>query len=69
MHGVIKMKVLVNKIGKTDDYIHLPVIRNEKHIGVVTEARETDNWYELSITVFAKLEMSNGEPSAIILSS
>lgn len=49
------------------DYISLPVIRDGKAIGVVTDA-VYENWtgIKLTLTVWVDLEFMNDKPNAII---
>lgn len=49
------------------DYLNLPVIKDGKPIGVVTEA-VFENWVgiKLTLTVWVDLEFMNDKPSAIV---
>lgn len=47
-----EFKVLVNKLGKLDDYLNMPIVKDEIAIGIVTKAEELDDKYELSYYLF-----------------
>lgn len=46
------IKTYVSKIGKLEDYLHLPFTHNELPIGVVTEVIELEDAYELTVIMF-----------------
>ena len=54
-----QIKTKVSKVGKTEDYLNMPVIdrysedkSEERVIGVVIEAVEVGNYYELTIVLW-----------------
>ena len=49
------------------DYLNLPVIKDGKAIGVVSEA-VFENWVgiKLTLTIWVDLEFMDGKPSAIV---
>lgn len=65
---LVKATVTVEKVGNAKDYINLPIIRDEKAIGVITECIDNGNGYTLTIALWQEigLETNNRVPSAIV---
>lgn len=65
--GHEKVKTYMSKIGKPEDYIHLPVIKDGKAVGIVVNATEEDERYVLDCLMYVGLELINEKPSAIVI--
>jgi hypothetical protein len=65
--GIMTIKTLVSKVGFLDEYINLPVIKDNVAIGVITYAEELEYGYELTMTLWNMLEITDDKPSAIVL--
>lgn len=66
MMKFIKGKTVVSKVGKLEDYINLPVVKDSKAIGVINNATELDDGYELEMTLFkVGIELFNDTPTSI----
>jgi hypothetical protein len=78
----ITIKAKINKKGRKEDYINLPIripnynrydFTESKIIGAVTNVEEMGNYYELTLTIWkrtieANIEfLVNGEPSSIYI--
>lgn len=64
---LIKSNVKVPKIGKLEDYINLPIVKDGRAIGVVTSAVEESYQYLLKITLWQDVgvDILKGVPSAV----
>ncbi|MEI2465041.1 hypothetical protein [Niallia taxi] len=47
-----QFKILVNKVGKLEEYINLPYIQDGTATGVIKDSVETNEGYELTIYLF-----------------
>jgi hypothetical protein len=64
---IFQTKVSVSKIGDPEDYVNLPVTKDGKAIGVITEVTPRDGYYTLTATLWQNVdvELFNGKPSVI----
>lgn len=68
MKKFIKGITVVNKIGNPEDYVNIPIVENNKAIGVITNATELEDGYELETLLFkVSVELTNDTPIAIII--
>lgn len=67
MNGFTKFKIRVARLGNIEDYMHLPLIKNNNPVGVVSKVEEVEGAYELTITRFVRVELTDGVPSGIII--
>lgn len=67
MNGFTQFTIRVARLGNVEDYLHLPLIKNGNAVGTISKAVEVDGAYELTVTRFVKVELTDGAPSAIII--
>jgi len=66
--SVVTVIMTVRKVGKPEDYFHLPLVRDGKAIGVVIGAVEQEDTYKLEAKLWTNtdLEIVDNAPSAIV---
>ena len=60
-------KLTVSKVGDPEDYVNLPVTKDGKAIGVITEVTPRDGYYTLTAALWQNVgvELMDGKPSTI----
>ncbi|UUV46027.1 hypothetical protein [Bacillus phage vB_BanS-Thrax1] len=68
MKEVATAILTTKKIGKPEDYIHIPLVRDGKALGVVMSVVEKEDMYELTAKLWTTmdLEIVDNAPSAIV---
>ena len=66
--SVVTVIMTVRNVGKPEDYIHIPLVRDGKALGVVMSAVEKEDMYELTAKLWTNtdLEIVDNVPSAIV---